>query len=135
MLQAEKLELVKENKALKETVTKLLEELNNSRGIVKKSNVERITLSSEQRIIEDQITLLEAISIGRQLVLDEVRTLDLLIKNKKLLEPSTPIEPDYTKVPEGQTESDLLRIAGNSESTDQTKSNHRTKTSKKNSMA
>lgn len=133
-IQQENLELSKENKALKETLTKLLIELDTSRGIERKSEAERIKLTPEQRIIEDQITYFEAISITRCLSLDETRTLDLLIKNKRLLDKEKPIEPDYTKVPDD--DSDLLRIAGNVEpEPTENQTNARTKTSKKNSLA
>jgi hypothetical protein len=115
LLQQENLELSKENIALKETVSKLLEELNKVRGIERRSlstNVEKIVKSLEQIIIEEQIKQLGAISVERALSLEETRALDLLIKNKRLLDPEKSIEPDYTKVPEGKTESDLLELAG-----------------------
>ena len=117
LLQQENLELQKENYALKETITKLLTEMNSVRGIDnKRNNVERITLSTEQRIIEEQIDYFEAISRERALSLEETRAFDLLIKNKRILDQNKVIEPDYTKVPEGKDESDLLRIAGDVES-------------------
>lgn len=116
MIQQENLELRKENEAFKTTVTTLLNEVERLRSIERlpvDPNVVRIVLTSEQKIIEDQIDILRQQSATRALSLEEVRALDLLIKNKRLLDPDKPIEPDYTKVPEGQTESDLLRIAGN----------------------
>jgi len=116
LIQQENLELKKENQGLQETVTKLLEEINRLQGIQRRpaivSNVERIVQSVEEQIIEEQIMRLDVVSRQRALSLEETRALDLLIKNKRLLDPNKPIEPDYTKVPEGQTESDLLRIAG-----------------------
>jgi len=115
LIQQENLELVKENEALKFTLTQLLEEINRLRELDKPSNPNKIQQSPELSIIEDQIASLETVSRTRGFSLEEIRGLDLLIKNKKLLEPTTPIEVDYTKVPDGQTESDLLRIAGNVE--------------------
>lgn len=121
LLQQENLELNRENVALKETVTKLIEEVERLRSLPVVSGetnitiigATRITKSTEENIIEDQIKCLDQASRQRVLSLEEIRSLDLLIKNKKLLETVKPIEPDYTKVPDGQTESDLIRIAGN----------------------
>lgn len=115
LIQQENLELSKENSALKVTVTKLLEEINRIREIDRTPNPNRVVLTPEQRIIDDQIRYLEAISIERVLSLEENRSFDLLIKNKRLLDENKPIEADYTKVPEESNESDLLRIAGNVE--------------------
>lgn len=117
LLKQENLELNKENQALKTTVTKLLEEIDRLRELSRPTdpNIERIIQSPEQKIIEEQINSFETISRQRGLTLEEIRGLDLLIKNKKLLEGNKPLEPDWSKVPEGQTDSDLLRIAGNVE--------------------
>ena len=115
--QQENLELENENSALKITVTKLLEELTRMKDVIRlpNNNVSKITKSTEEKIIEEQIDYLDAISAGRGLSLEETRALDLLIKNKKLLEEKSnkPIETDYNEVPETE---DLLRIAGNVES-------------------
>jgi len=113
-IQVEVLELKKENKALKETVTLLLKEIDRIRE-VDRSSVINLRLSPEQRILDMQIRYLEAISMDRALTLEETRALDLHIKNKRLLEDKSTINADYTKVPEGLTESDLMRIAGNVE--------------------
>lgn len=115
LLQQENLELTKENNALKITVTKLLEKIDEILHIDRTPNPNRIVLSTEQNIIEEQIDSFSAISKSRGLTLEEIRALDLLIKNKKLLDDTKSIEPDYSKVPDGSTESDLLRIAGNVE--------------------
>lgn len=107
-------EVNQENKALKETIVKLLEELDKSRAI-DTSNVIRLELTPEQRILETQIHRLEAVSRERQLTLEETRALDLHIKNKRLLDDKSTINADYTKVPDGLTEADLMRIAGSAE--------------------
>lgn len=134
-LQQENLELTTENLALKEAITTLLIELDKVKLIEPRpSNVEKIVLSTEQLIIEDQINRLNTVSLQRVLSLEETRALDLLIKNKRLLEPNTPIEPDYTRVPDGQSESDLLRIAGSVESKKSPKRS-KSKTSQKDPVA
>jgi hypothetical protein len=134
MLKQENLELHRENAALKETVTKLLKEIDRVRQIDKTPNPNRVVLTVEQRIIEDQITYFEAISYTRALTLEETRAFDLLIKNKRLLDENKPIEADYTKVPDGKTESDLLRIAGNVEFK-QSKKRNKSKTGSKDPVA
>lgn len=140
LIQQENLELKKENQGLQETVTKLIEEINRLSCIEKRpvvtGNAEKIVKLIEEEIIEEQIKRLDVVSRQRALSLEETRALDLLIKNKRLLDPNKPIEPDYTKVPEGQTESDLLRIAGNvSESEKPRENKPRTKASSKNPVA
>jgi hypothetical protein len=139
LLQQENLELKKENQGLQETVTKLIEELNRLQGIERRpivtTNADKIVRSIEEEIIEEQIKRLDMVSRGQTLSLEEVRALDLLIKNKKLIDINKVIEPDYTKIPEGQTELDLLQLAGNDEPEADTKSKPRTKTSQKNTLA
>lgn len=141
LIQQENLELRKENEGLKTALSTSLAEIERLRNIEKlpvDPNVTRIVLSSEQKVIEDQIEILRQNSATRALSLEEVRALDLLIKNKRLLDPDKPIEPDYTKVPDGQTESDLLRIAGNVEvatPSDKRESKSRAKASSKNTVA
>lgn len=115
LIQQENLELKQENEALKITVTKMLDEITRLRDVTLPPNPNKISLTSEQRIIDEQIRLLEIVSMSRALDLDETRTLDLFIKNKRMLDENKPIEVDYTKVPDGSTESDLMRIAGNVE--------------------
>jgi len=135
-LNQENLELKKLNSGLNETVAILMSEVERLRALEKPvSNVERIELTTEQKIIEDQISLLDTISRMRAFTLEETRALDLLIKNKRLLDQNKPIEPDYTKVPDGQTPEDLIRIAGNAEPEQPTTTKPRAKTSSKNSMA
>jgi hypothetical protein len=117
----EVLELRKENEALQQTVTMLLEENERLRNLPVVRNVDSNTItlptvqrmqrSPEQEIIEEQILHLDTISRGRMLSLEETRTLDLLIKNKKLLEPKSDHEPDWKKVSDATSESDLLRLA------------------------
>lgn len=128
LLKQEILELTKENKALKETIVNLLEQLN----VLKLNPINPIDnkISNEMQIIEKQIELLNEQSKMRALSLEETRGLDLLIKNKKLLENKKSNE-DEDKVPDGQDTSDLLRIVGNVESIERTQP----KTGKKDTMA
>lgn len=125
-LEVVNLQLKKENEALKDTVTILLKEIDKVREI-DRSKLIRLDLTPEQRILETQIIYMEAISRERALSLEETRALDLHIKNKRLLEDKSTINADYTKVPEGLTESDLIRIAGSVEEIPKKKSKRRSK--------
>jgi len=111
VLNQELLQLRTENTALKETVTILLKEIDKIKN-TQRPNLVRLELTPEQRIIETQIAYLEAVSMERALTLEETRALDLHIKNKRLLEDKSTLNADYKKVPEGLTQEDLLRIAG-----------------------
>lgn len=103
-------ELKKENKALKDTVSKLLKEVDRLNDIDKET-VTRMDLSPEQQILEMQIMRLHAESLQRPLTLDETRTLDLHIKNKRLLEDKSTLNADYTALPSGMSDVELMRIA------------------------
>lgn len=118
-MQQENLELNKENTALKLTVTTLLTEIDRLRNTTLVP-FEKSETSSELNIINDQVRLLEQASRQRVLSLEEIRALDLLIKNKKLLEPQSSLDADYTKIPEGSSERDLLQLAGNMSSEQRT---------------
>lgn len=111
LTQQENLELSKENRALKETVSTLLVEIDRLRN-TSLVPLQKSETSSELNIINDQVRILELSSRSRALSLEEIRALDLLIKNKKILEPQVPLDADYTKIPEGSSEKDLLALAG-----------------------
>jgi len=89
--------LEKENKALQETVTKLLKELDRIKGI--KSNIILSEhLSAEEEILELQINRIQAISRERLLDIDETRQLDVLLKNKQLFSQNKTVEDDLKDV-------------------------------------
>jgi hypothetical protein len=125
-LQILNLELKKENEGLKETVTLLLKEVDKLQN-VDRNMVLNLALTPEQRILEVQISNIEAISNTRLLTLEETRALDLHIKNKRLLDDKSTINADYTKVPDGLTEADLIQIAGNVDGSIKKKTKRRTK--------
>lgn len=103
-------ELKKENQALKETVSKLLNEVDRLRG-VDKEKVVRLELTPEQEILEMQIHRLQQVSRERALTLDETRTLDLHIKNKRLLDDKSTVNAEYSVLPADISDDELLRIA------------------------
>jgi hypothetical protein len=113
MLTQENLELKKENQALKETVTTLLSEIDKLRNLpVAAANPNQILPTPELQIIEEQILMLLLTSRQKSLSLDDIRALDLLIKNKKALEANKPIEPDYTDLTKDKSDAELLQLAG-----------------------
>lgn len=113
------LKLKSENKALQETVDKLLAEIENLRGLAP-SNLIITDISPEQEIVDQQINLLNAISRQRQLTLDETRALDIHLKNKRMMEKKDPeaIEAEYRNLSKGLTEDDIMRIALNGKTED-----------------
>ncbi len=121
-LELETVQLRKENKALKDTITILLKENDRLRdiGLIEIDT----TLPPEEQIILKQINSLMAESITRTLTLDETRTLDLLLKNKRLIEDKKP-KKNEDEVPSGTTDADLLRIVSNDEKTTNKKTKKR----------
>ncbi|MDW8347318.1 MAG: hypothetical protein RML94_10205 [Bacteroidia bacterium] len=90
--------VLKENAALKERI-KCLEEII--------SNTHRI--SSEELICMEQIEQLKFASSKRELTLEEVKKLDLLVKNLRLIREQSTQVIDLTT--EGVSEDELIRIA------------------------
>jgi hypothetical protein len=134
-LQTLNLELKQENEGLKDTVTILLKEVDKLQN-VDRNLILNLALTPEQRILEVQIQNIEAISNIRLLTLEETRALDLHIKNKRLLDDKSTVNADYTKVPDGLTEADLLQIAGsvNGDSEKKSKRRGKSKTSSKDTV-
>jgi hypothetical protein len=108
-LELENLKLRKENEALNETVSKLCKEINKLRNI-ETPTVTKLFLSPEEHICALQIQQLRAISDERKLTLEEVKTLDLLIKNKRLLENKSTSKSEFD-LPPNMSDDELLRIA------------------------
>jgi hypothetical protein len=116
LVKQENLELTKENTALKETVTKLLEEVERLRNLpTLNTSVQKVNQTTEQRIIEEQIQIYQQLSFRGPLSLDDIRALDILIKNKRLLDQNKAIEPDWKDISENTSENELLRLAGDVE--------------------
>lgn len=109
------LELKKKNKALEETVSKLLSELEKTKDI-KKNQVIKLELSPEETIIEMQILRLQEESMTRALTYDETRMLDIHIKNKRLLGEKSTINAEYKALPVDASTDELMRLAEGAES-------------------
>lgn len=107
-LEQSNLKLKEENVALQATVTKLLKKIEEMMDI-DPDNIIQMGYSPEQEIVEVQITRLQAVSRTRSLSLDETRTLDLHLKNKRMIdiEIKDALEAEY----EDLSNDDLMRLA------------------------
>ena len=110
MLETTVLQLRQENKALKDTVSKLLAELNSVRDL-DNSPIVRKSLTAEEEICVIQIENLRALARERRLSLEEIKTLDLLVKNKRLLNKKSTSNNEFNVLPAEISEDELLRIA------------------------
>jgi hypothetical protein len=93
-------------------VSKLCKEIDRIREIDRKKT--SLILTPEEELLEVQINNLNAISRERKLTLEEVKTLDLLIKNKRLIKKQSTSNPELSLPPELSDE-DLERIAASVE--------------------
>lgn len=103
-----------ENKALKETVSKLLVEIDRLHDKEQSSDlIELGPVKSEMLIIEKQIQFLKATALTRMLSLEETKILDIHIKNKRLLEGSSTsiLDAEFKSLPANMSDEELLRIA------------------------
>lgn len=71
----------------------------------------KLLLTEEEEISLLQLERLKAISLERQLTLDEVKMFDILVKNKRLAQKNPTLIADYKKLPENLTTQKLLSIA------------------------
>lgn len=110
VIKTENLELIKENNALKETVTQLLKEIQRLRELEPVTRTTPLESTPEKRIIQVQIEQLDAISQTRALTLEEIRAVDLLIKNQKLVNEKK--TKDIEESPDDDNVVELMRIAG-----------------------
>lgn len=79
-----------ENKRLQEEVEHLKFIIASNTEILPTNEVIQVIVSKEQALIEEQIGILQGRSIGRELELDDVKKLDLLIKNLNLIKNNQP---------------------------------------------
>lgn len=75
------------------------------------SNVQSVIKSPEQATVEDQINRLAIVGASRVLTAEEVKTLDILIKNKMLLNGQDSIIPAEAKKKRSYPEAVLISIA------------------------
>lgn len=72
-------------KKLEEEITHLQQLLASTTQLLNDPNVSKIIKSPELAICEAQLEILQNRALQKELTLEEVKTLDLLVKNKRLL--------------------------------------------------
>ena len=88
--------------------------------VVEPTKLVKINVSVEEQILEQQIRKLAAISMVGELTLEEIKKLDLLIKNKRLVNEQSTLNVDSTALPSDHSVDDLVAIAGSTENQDDT---------------
>jgi hypothetical protein len=94
---------------LEEEITHLQQMLASMTPLVGKT--ERIIKSPELCIVEAQIDILQNRALQKELTLEEVKVLDLLIKNKKLLSNEPTTINGTAKHKKDYSEDELLKLA------------------------
>lgn len=103
---------VEKIKKLEEEITHLQQLLATTTELVTSPKVEKIIKTPELAIVEAQIEILQNRALQKELTLEEVKVLDLLIKNKRLLTgEATTIEGEKKKVKNQYTEAELVALA------------------------
>jgi hypothetical protein len=97
-------------KKLEEEVTHLQQLLAATTPLIGDNKVEIYNKPIEQAVVEAQIQLLSKRALEKELTLEEVKTLDLLIKNKKLCEDGKTLETKKRKKKE-YTDAELIEMA------------------------
>lgn len=106
--------LIAKNTQLTQEVEHLKKMLLDSMPILSQENpVSKIILTPEEALIETQIQMIQDRSFNQELTLEDVKKLDILIKNKRLVkEQSTTIQGESKKVDKKNfSREDLIRIA------------------------
>lgn len=108
----EVLKLERENKALNETIEKLLKEIDNLRSqVLTPTSLVKIHVLPEEEILDQQIRLLQARSRVGMLELNEAKMLDLYIKNKRLIQEKSTLNADFSALPvDNMTNEQLLQL-------------------------
>jgi hypothetical protein len=97
-------------KKLQEEITHLQQLLAAAVPLVGENKVEIYVKPLEQAVVEAQIQILSKRAMEKELTLEEVKVLDLLIKNKKLCEDGKTLEPKKKKRKE-YTDAELVEVA------------------------
>lgn len=101
------LKLKQECDATKETVSKLLKELDKERNI-STSPIIQGAYSPEMEIIDLQIHRIQMLSREGKLKMEDAKILDILIKNKKLLQEEKPVDADFEVINENTSVQELM---------------------------
>lgn len=106
------LELSKQNKQLQEEITHLKQLLSENSF---NPPVEKIIVTPEQALIDSQIDIIQTRSYLQELSLEDVKKLDLLLKNKFLIKKDSPETIKGDSKPQKLSLSKLLEIASKNE--------------------
>jgi len=79
------------------------------------SNLIKINPTPEEMIIDQQIRHLLTLSQKGSLTLEEVKILDMLIKNKRLCNHQSTLNAEFTSLPEDITDDKLMELAGSTD--------------------
>ena len=101
----------RENTALKETVTKLLAEVDRLSGLDRKSFIQ-LKITAAEEIIETLLTILNTRSRTQELTLEEAKKLDIYVKNQKLLKENPEgIDTQYKDLSTEKSTDELMLLA------------------------
>lgn len=81
--------------------------------------VVKIIVTKEQALLEEQISILQSRSIGKELTLEDTKKLDLLIKNLRIVKENQPPLDGKPKKKFVTNERDLLTVASKEIATDE----------------
>lgn len=105
------LSLQTENKALKEEIAHLKQLLTTSTPLITENKVQKIILTPEEALLQSQIEILQLRGLDEELNLEDVKKLDLLLKNKLLVNKSVPETFESQAKKLGLSNTKLLEIA------------------------
>lgn len=108
------LTLAAQKAQLEAEITHLKELLgSNTQLIESESSVSRVIVTPEEALIESQINILQNRSLGQELTLEDVKKLDLLLKNKNIIKShDETIKADSKKVDKKSlSKAELIQIA------------------------
>lgn len=83
--------------------------------VEKQPSLIKLHITPEEIILEQQIRQLAKLSQAGSLTLEEIKMLDLLIKNKRLVNEQSTLNVDATALPPDTSVDDLVAIAGSTD--------------------
>lgn len=98
-------------KQQEDEIQHLRELLTNATPLMGQGPVEKRIITPEEAICEKQISLLQERGMTKELTLEEVKRLDLLIKNLRLVQGKGPKTLEAISIPKNFNHIDLLKLA------------------------
>ena len=100
------------NDQLKENVSQLEKIVSQSVPIIGDQRVDKIIVSPERALVEDQILMIQQRAYMKELTLEDVKKLDILLKHQKILKDSENVLDGKSKKIAASNE-ELLKIVQN----------------------